>query len=66
MRHIDAIPVVRCKNCKWYIINELTQKYEPDRRRKPHFCDWHERYTKADYFCADGKRREDNEGRIKQ
>lgn len=44
---IDAVPVVRCKDCKW-------------NSGKPHnpVCQLHYSFSKdGDYFCADGERR---------
>ena len=47
-KHVDAVPVVRCKDCKWKIIDD-----EGDL-----FCGFRGRYEKPDWFCADGERRE--------
>ena len=38
---IDAVPVIRCKDCSW--------------RKKNTFCLKHGHYVKDDYFCADGE-----------
>ena len=32
---VDAVPVVRCRDCKYYAINRLTKAYEPDKRFNP-------------------------------
>lgn len=46
---IDAVPVVRCKDCKWKIVTMLKENY----------CLRYEDIVKDDYFCADGERSED-------
>ena len=56
---VDAVEVVRCRNCRWYVVNELTKKYEIDKRRKPSFCELYGRYREENWFCADGERREE-------
>lgn len=45
LQDLNAIPMVRCKDCKWF--------------RKP-YCDKHYCcYPKSDeWFCADGERRD--------
>lgn len=53
----NLVKVVRCKDCGFYVVNELTKKYEIDRRRKPSFCELYGRYRKEDWFCADGEKR---------
>ena len=52
--------LVRCRDCKYYKIAQLTKDYEPDRRCKPSCCakDEFAVYRKPDWFCADGKRKE--------
>ena len=50
--------VVRCRDCEWFVVNELTRNYEIDKRRKPDFCSLRGRYEKDNYYCADGVRRE--------
>lgn len=56
---IDAVPVVRCKDCKWYEIAQLKQDGTDDRRYKPSYCTLLRHSFKPDYFCADGQRRDD-------
>ena len=47
---IDAVPVVRCKDCKHFI--EKGGILEP-------WCDWHEaRLFCGDGFCSDGERKD--------
>lgn len=41
---IDAVPVVRCKDCRWY-------------DEKISFCDNCHLPREQTFFCADGKRR---------
>lgn len=56
---IDAVPVVRCKDCKHYVIAQLKRDYTFDKRYSPSVC-INGRFSvpkKADWFCADGKRR---------
>ena len=59
---VSAVPVVRCRDCKYYAINRLTKAYEPDKRFNPSVCIIGEfaRPRKPDWFCADGERRDDN------
>ena len=47
---VDAVPVCRCKDCKWceYPVHNST-KYG---------CKLFDRCVKYDWFCADGERRE--------
>ena len=51
--------LVRCGGCRWYEINKLKKDGTEDRRCKPDFCALHSRKFPDDYFCADGKRKED-------
>lgn len=58
---IDAVPVVRCKDCKWYGTYQLTKYGEYDKRYKPTVCIKGE-YSimrNEDWYCADGERREE-------
>lgn len=44
---VDAVPVIRCKDCvKYKIFNDS-------------YCPWIEQEVEEDFFCADGKRREE-------
>lgn len=55
---IDAVFVVRCKDCKWYSIYEAKKDGTPDKRYRPSVC-LREIYAKRrdpDWFCADGER----------
>jgi len=57
---IDAVPVVRCKDCKWYGIYEGKQDGTPDKRHKPSVCLMgpYAKRRDQDWFCADAERRE--------
>lgn len=48
---IDAVPVVRCKDCKWYGTD-----YECENSYSPCF---HNGSVNGNWFCADGERSED-------
>ena len=56
---VDAVEVVRCRDCRYYEIMQLKRDGTDDRRYKPSLCVLHNRNFDEDYFCADGKRRED-------
>lgn len=53
--------VVRCKECKWYEIAQIKRDGTDDERYKPSVCvrDTYAKSRNADWFCADGERRED-------
>ena len=44
---VDAVPVVRCKDCRRYNRQSLCCKYWPD-----------EGYRNPEHFCAEGERRQ--------
>ena len=51
---VDAVPVVRCKDCKWFDVT-----WEPVHATKGcYFCQMHGLVHEPDYYCADGERRE--------
>lgn len=58
---IDAVPVVRCRECRYYEIVQLRKDGEDDRRYKPSVCvrGKYAEYRKPEWYCADGKRKED-------
>ena len=60
---VDAVEVVRCKDCKWYEIEQLKRDGTDDKRYKPSVCviGAYAEPRKADWYCADGERREDAE-----
>ena len=51
---IDAVPVVRCEDCRFSFINENVD-FKPLICGKTKMCG----ETKPDWFCAGGKRREE-------
>ena len=55
----DAVEVVRCKDCRWYEINELKSDGTEDKRYKPSVCVLHSRSFRDNYYCADGERAEE-------
>lgn len=56
---VDAVPVVRCKDCEWYVRSIIKQDGTLDKRYKPDWCDLYRRVREETYFCADGERRDD-------
>ena len=64
--YIDAQPtiqpdIIHCKDCKWYEIEQLKRDGTDDKRYKPSVCviGAYAEPRKADWYCADGERRED-------
>lgn len=57
----DVRPVVLCRDCKWYQIDELKKDGTEDRRYKPSVCVLAEQRRDPNHFCADGKKREGSE-----
>lgn len=57
---IDAVPVVRCKDCKWYSIYEAKKDGTPDKRYSPSVClrGIYAKRRDPDWYCAEGERRE--------
>lgn len=59
---IDAVPVIRCKDCKFYEVAELNYDGTPDKRFKPSICanGWYEYAVERDpnWFCADAEPKE--------
>lgn len=59
---VDAVPVIRCKDCKYYEIVELNADGTPDKRFKPSICanGWYEYAVERDpnWFCADAEPKE--------
>ena len=51
---VDAVPVVRCKDCR------LGEKNKGAYVREKTWCIRQETYHNDDWFCADGERRDDN------
>ena len=61
-RTSDRVAVVRCKDCRWYAIAQLTRSYEPDKRYKRSVCikGQYAVCRNPDWFCADGVRRNED------
>lgn len=67
---VDAVPVVRCKDCKWWEGKRWDSSSDPQ-YGYCHACkhayyseNWEisiRRQYKANWFCADGERRESDE-----
>ena len=63
-RTVDAVPVVRCKDCKhsvWDEENEMwkcveSADYDEDSGEWFGFCEYHN----GDFFCADGERKDND------
>lgn len=61
---VDAVEVVRCKDCKWGVESDFYKSYkctidaEYDENVGEYigFVEWH----RADFYCAYGNRREEN------
>lgn len=56
----DVRPVVLCRDCKWYQIDELKKDGTADRRYKPSVCVLAEQRRDPNHFCADGVKREES------
>lgn len=53
----DVVEVVRCKDCKWYGIDELKKDGSLDRRYKPSVCYLYREHHEESWYCADAERR---------
>lgn len=62
---VDAVPVVRCKECKWWDEDDYSlYGYCRACKHGYHTTNWEidiYRKQKEDFFCADGERREDEQ-----
>ena len=56
---VDAVEVIRCRDCRYYEIMQLKRDGTDDRRYKPSLCVLHNRNFDEDYFCADGEKRDE-------
>ena len=56
---IDAVPVVRCRECEHWETDWKPHGFNPDNPR--YFCGYCELFAAGDWFCADGQRREDGD-----
>ena len=52
---IDAVPVVRCKDCK-----NWDREWTPERNPKVHYCWMIDLFTDGEFYCKDGDRRQTN------
>ena len=48
----DLVEVVRCKDCYWYIINELKADGTEDKRYKPSRCSFFNISSREDDYCS--------------
>ena len=53
----DVVEVVRCRDCKWYGIDELKKDGSLDRRYKPSVCYLYREHHEESWYCADAERR---------
>ena len=54
---VDAVPVVRCKDC-----TSWEADWKPNNAQDgEHFCPMVSLVTRGDWFCADGERRENHD-----
>lgn len=61
MPTVDAVPVIRCKDCEWQMSEWLVINHKPILN---HYCSYHD-YTDDlgddDDFCSKAERREDDQ-----
>ena len=55
----DAVEVVRCKDCKYYVNCRLKKDHTKDKRYKPNWCEWHGGFQSENGYCSWGERRTD-------
>lgn len=58
---VDAVPVIRCRECMWYVIDQLKADETPDRRYKPSFCILHRIHSHDYAFCSWAYREDSHE-----
>lgn len=63
---IDAVPVVRCKDCRWFDILQLKKDGTGDLRFKPSLCTLYNQVQSEDYYCADGSKMDDEPTQTQQ
>ena len=54
---IDAVPVVRCRECKHWETDWPPSGFDPTNPR--YFCSVNDTFPTGDWFCKDGERREE-------
>lgn len=52
---VDAVPVIRCKDCRWYKTNYLWN----GRKQRVCVIEAYEPSRKADWFCSRAERKEE-------
>ncbi len=61
MPTVDAVPVIKCKDCKWQMSEWLAINHKPFLN---HYCSYHD-YTDDlgydDDFCSKAERKEDDQ-----
>ena len=55
---VDAVPVVRCRDCKWWK-EETEYEWDGETELKQQLCTEHDGYFEPDDYCSWGERRED-------
>jgi predicted nucleic-acid-binding Zn-ribbon protein len=58
---VDAVPVIRCKDCRYYEVYERKYDGSADKRFKPSICTRAYEYAVAkdpNWFCADAEPKE--------
>ena len=61
LSEVDAVEVLRCRDCQWYEIYQLKRDGTEDRRYRPSYCASLSYQTRPDWYCADGERRTNGE-----
>lgn len=56
---LDTVPVVRCKDCKHWCTDSMPRMQDAN----VHFCVMVDFYSTADWFCAYGEPKEEEEWR---
>ena len=52
---IDAVPVVRCKDCRWWDVDWIPESYP-----RGHYCAPTDMLTDGEFYCAYAERKGDN------
>ena len=55
----DYVRVVRCKDCRNYVIHEIKQNGDYDYRYRPSYCLYTDQHTKPTDFCSWAERKEE-------
>ena len=50
---VDAVPVVRCNDCKYWSVAQICEHNVCEKHSRPQVF-----ATQSDWFCADGERKE--------